>query len=249
MKMSFTELSALFNRLFEGLGFYIGDYEDAAKMALWLQAHGLLTSGELEKTISNLNDKTYYRLSIDDRSNNKVTVNARGGSILTCGSQAVDMVYCSATKNELGLVELKNCFHRKFIIERLVNCSRRGMNCFAYWRNGNNLEIEHGVVIAAGEKYPKYTQRVINNFDVVDGHTLYLGCSRNYSVLENYLLNVLHASPTELYQITSEYIESLYNANIEEGVTVDSELISCAVEAAKSVLVESTEKSRAGAGD
>jgi hypothetical protein len=41
MRVSRNELTASLKKAFEGLGFSVGDYQDAAAMVVWSEMHGL----------------------------------------------------------------------------------------------------------------------------------------------------------------------------------------------------------------
>ena len=41
MRVSRNELTASLKKAFEGLGFSVGDYQDATAMVIWSQMHGL----------------------------------------------------------------------------------------------------------------------------------------------------------------------------------------------------------------
>ncbi len=133
MKFSKNELLSALKKAFEGIGFGVGDYEDAAAMVTWLEAHGLHGLLKIHAALPHLMERPHPQLEIIQDDENLSILDARGGSTLICGGQAVDLAYAKARNVGLGAVQLINCHNRKMIIERLVNTARRGMACIAYW--------------------------------------------------------------------------------------------------------------------
>ena len=63
MHISMTELKAALRRCFEATGYYVGNYEDAANMILWLEKHGLDGLKELQSALPYIGDDSSKPLS------------------------------------------------------------------------------------------------------------------------------------------------------------------------------------------
>jgi len=249
MNMSLNELTAAFKRAFEGLGFELGDYEDAAQMVVWLEAHGLGGLQEVQRGLPYLIQKACPAPHLSYEDDSLAVIDARNNSVLTCGGQAIDLAYAKARQSGLGIVQLRNSHNRKMIIERLVNCGRRGIACFAYWRNGSGPVTEHVVSVASGEDCPHYSHYSVGDRQFGDKQTLYIVCSDNFGLLKARVNRELCQPSAEGGIMTPEQARTAYAESLEQGIAVNSELLATLDGLIKNILVESTEQSRLGAGD
>lgn len=249
MKISNNELTAALKKAFEGIGFSVGDYEDAAAMVAWLETHGLQGLAQIHCALPHLIEKPYLPAALNHEDASLAVVDAHGGSTMICGSQAMDLAYAKARNIGLGRVQLSNCHNRKFIIERLVNTARRGMACMAYWRHSGGAAVYSVVGIDAGEEYPTYVECAAEQCEVENDPSLFILCGPSFSALQEYLRDTLPDSSGDIVRVTPEAMAFSYSSTLEHGIEIDVSLWESLEKLVKNVLVEATETSRAGAGE
>ncbi|MGI9289388.1 MAG: Ldh family oxidoreductase [Pseudomonadales bacterium] len=249
MKFSKNELTAALKKAFEGIGFGVGDYEDAAAMVTWLETHGLQGLVQLHNALPHLMERPHPQIGVIQDDENLSILDARGGSTLICGSQAVDLAYAKAHNVGFGAVQLINCHNRKMIIERLVNTARRGMACVAYW-HAHDSSAEYSVVsIEAHAEHPTYLEYAAAGSEVETEQSMIILCGSRLAVLQEYVADVLPASSGNLVSVTPEGMKSSRQCALEHGIDMDVTLSNLLGTLIKNVLVEATETSRAGAGE
>ena len=131
MKVSLNELTAAIKRAFEGLGFGLGDYEDAADILTWMEMHGLQGLQELHRGLPYLSKEECTPAGITYEDGNVAVVDTHGNGGLAYVELAAGLAYTNALQSGFAYVRLDHCHNRKMIIKSLVNCARRGMNCLA----------------------------------------------------------------------------------------------------------------------
>ncbi|MGI9292574.1 MAG: DUF3726 domain-containing protein [Pseudomonadales bacterium] len=249
MKISKNELTAALKKAFEGIGFGVGDYEDAAGMVTWLETHGLQGLAQLHAALPHLIEKPYLQIELSQEDDRLAVLDAQGGSTLICGGQAVDMAYTKARNMDFGIVQLINCHNRKMIIERLVNTARRGMACMAYWRSSGGPTAFTLVSIDAHAEYPNCVEYTTQDCDAENKQSMVFLCGANLSVLQEYVADFLPVSSDSVASATPEAMESSYKQALERGIEMDLALWESLEKLINNVLVEATETSRAGAGE
>jgi hypothetical protein len=243
VKVSKNELKASLHKAFEGLGFHSGDYHNAADMVIWLETHGFYGFDRLLAALSYLNTTApvHADLSHDDGYN--FVLDGKGTSILLCGSEAVDLLRAASKADSGAGLELINCYNRTFIIQRLVKSAERNVACVAYWRQ---LDYCVKVSVEAGDFLPEYkTFSLIEEFDA---QSLRIFSGPSLGIIENQFKQYLKfGSLIDTYE--SVKMEDCYRNSLEHGVEIDEALWKTLDDLVARVLVESTELSRAGAGD
>lgn len=249
MKVSHSELNALIKRAFEGIGYGPGDYEDAAQMVVWLESHGLGGLNELQRGLPYLTKRACTPVTLAYEEASLSVIDGGGNSVLSCGALAVDMAYTKARRFGYGMVQLRNCHNRKLIVERLVNCSLRGMSCVVHWQNGSNPLIEHYVSMVDGDSGPTYRQDSIGDCQVGDRQTLNIVCSTNINLCKQLLSHQIELQSKGTTTVTSEDQTACHAASLENGIEMNKTLLVSLEALLEKILVESTEQSRKGAGE
>ena len=243
MKVSRNELTASLKKAFEALGFEPGDYYDAADMVVWLETHGFYGFDRLLSALAYLNTTgpVYADLIQEDKHN--FVLDGKGTSILLCGSEAVDLIRAEVTKGKNAGLELINCYNRTFILQRLIKAAQRGFAFIAYWRQ---LDYCVKVSVEAGDFLPEYkTFSLIEEFDT---QSLRIFSGPSLGIIENqFKQHLKFGSLIDTYEFAK--MEDCYRNSLEHGVEIDEALWKTLDDLVARVLVESTELSRAGAGD
>jgi len=247
MHVSMNELKAALRRCFEATGYFVGNYEDAANMILWLEKHQLNGLAELERALPFIRvdqDKPLSTVVYEDSSS--AVIDSHGRSALNCIAAAVDLAHAKALESGIATVTVHNCHNRKFILKALTDCGRRGISVAAYWQNGSQLVTEHTAAIRAGERYPSYSEATTTlDANPGDKQALTIVCSSRVdltSSLQNSKgnRNLCHISPEQI-AANKEY-------SVDHGIEIDPALWPEINRIAEGILVENSERSRQGAG-
>lgn len=249
MKFSKNELTAALKKTFEGIGFGVGDYEDAAAMVTWLEAHGLQGLLQIHIALPYLMQRPHPQIEIIQDDEKLSILDARGGSTLICGGQAVDLAYAKARNVGFGAVQLIDCHNRKMIIERLVNAAKRGVACIAYWRAHDSSAVYSVVSIEAHAEYPTYEEYTTAGREADTEQSMIILCGSRLSGLLERGADVLPANSGNLVSVTPEAMKASHQCALEHGIDMDVALSDLLGKLIKNVLVEATESSRAGAGE
>lgn len=247
MQVSMNELKAALRRCFEATGYFIGNYEDAANMIVWLEKHGLKGLAEFERTLPFIDrdqEKELSTLTYQDSCS--AIIDSHNRSSLNCIGAAVDLAYAKAMHCGVATVTVHNCHNRMFVLKALTDCGRRGVSVVAYWKNGRSEVREYTAAIGAGQRYPNY-QAAPTHFNAEDdGHqTLVIICSARVD-LSSSLQN--SDQQGELESISASQIALNKERNIKDGISIDEALWQKINQIGEGVLVESSDQSRQGAG-
>jgi LDH2 family malate/lactate/ureidoglycolate dehydrogenase len=243
MKVSKNELMASLKKAFEGLGFHPGDYYDAADMVVWLETHGLDGFDRLQAALAYLNTigPTHAELIEEDTSYS--VLDGNDSSILLCGSEAIDLLSAQIMEGSAAGLQLNNCYNRTFILQRLVKAAQRDLAFIAYWRQ-DACCIK--VSIAAGADLPEH--QTFSLAEVIDPQSLTVFAGTDLVVVEQQFSEQIAIG--ELIETYSSAEMSIcYQDSVEQGIEIDEVLWSTLEGLVERILVESTESSRAGAGD
>ncbi len=243
MHISMNELKAALRRCFEASGYFVGNYEDAANMILWLEKHGLNGLGELERAlpyIRNDSDKPLSSVVYEDSTS--AIIDSHDRSALNCIAAAVDLAHAKALEVGIATVTVHNCHNRMFILKALTDCGRRGISVAAYWQNGEQNITEHTAAIRAGERYPTYSEaKTCLNASADDKQALTIICSSRVD-----LSTRLKHRKTRL--LTETQVEENKEQSVESGIEIDPALWDEINRIGTEILVENSERSRADAG-
>ena len=243
MKVSKNELMAALKKAFEGLGFQPGDYYDAADMVVWLETHGFDGFDRLQAVLTYLNTTGPVHADLVQEDDHQAMLDGKGTSILLCGSEAVDLISSQVMKGSWAALELTNCYNRSFILQRLVKAARRNLAFIAYWRQSDYCVK---VSIAPGAQLPEYqTFTMTGEFD---SQSLRIFSGTDMAVIERQFSKELEFG-VFLETYSAEEMQACYLDSVEQGIEIDEALWKTLDDLVARILVESTDSSRAGAGD
>lgn len=245
MLISTTELTALLKRVFEGMGYTPGHYEDAAALVGWLQLHGEDGLGELTRALDLVADRDRPATELVAEGPTTLIAECHGRSALNCLPALLELAYAQPLESGPVHVEVRHCHNRKFVLKLLSDSARRGLWANARWDNGQQPVHRHEAWIEAGAAYPTY---------------------RVYSLAEHSLqttrqsLSLLigapaHAQPAMAFDaanngkcIAPAAFALARKQTLENGMEISPQLWQRLNGLAEAVLVNSSERSRSGAG-
>ena len=243
MKVSKNELMASLKKAFEGLGFQPGDYHNAADMVVWLETHGFDGFSRLEAALAYLNTTAPIHADLVQEDAHNSVLDGRGTSILLCGSEAVDLIRSQVVQGSGAGLELINCYNRTFVIQRLVKAAQRNLAFVAYWRQ---CDYCVKVSIEAGAELPEHETFTL--IEVLEPQSLRVFCGADLEIIERQYAGYLEFGTLIETYSTSEML-ACYQDSVEHGIEIDEALWQTLDDLVARILVESTESSRAGAGD
>lgn len=247
MHISMNELKAALRCCFEASGYFVGNYEDAANMVLWLEKHGLDGLKELGPALEYLasdGDKPLSTVTYEDSTS--AIIDSHGRSSLNCIAASIDLAHAKALESGIATVTVHNCHNRKFIMKALTDCGRRGISVVAYWRNGERSVTEHTVAIKAGARYPSYSTALTNlQATEEDQQALTIICSSRVDLTSSLQRSYGNRKVSE---ISAERVEENRVETIDFGINIDEALWAEINRIGAGILVESTELSKQGAG-
>lgn len=249
MHISMTELKASLRRCFEALDYFIGNYEDAADMIIWMQVHGLNGLSEFEKSLPFLQaDSSLPEISISYEDNISANIDCHGRSAFNCISAAMDLANSKALTKGLASVTLHNCNNRMFVLKALADAGKLGLSASAYWQNETcgNKHIEYAASIKAGSSYPDLSSAICRATEPFDAQTITIICSSRV----NLACQLREKNNTlEINRYSAEDFNCRKLKSIEDGLDVNEQLWQKINAIGASVLVENSERSRCGAGE
>lgn len=247
MHVSMIELKAALRRCFEASGYFVGNYEDAANMILWLEKHGLNGLGELDRAISFIQqdrDKPLSRVIYED--NTSAIIDSNGRSALNCIAASVDLAHAKALECGIATVTVHNCHNRMFVLKALTDCGRRGISAAAYWQNGSKVVSEHTVAIKAGDRYPSYSEAVTSlAASPGEKQALTIICSSRVDLTTS--LQQSKGNTSSRY-VSPAQVAKNKEYSVDHGIEIDEALWAEINKIGEGILVENTERSRMGAG-
>lgn len=238
-----NELKAALRRCFEASGYFVGNYEDAANMVLWLEKHGLNGLGELKNTLPFMGEDLHKSLSnVIYEDGTSATIDAHGRSALNCIASAVDLAHAKALESGIATVTVHNCHNRMFVLKALTDRGRSGISAAAYWQNGTSKVTEHAAAIKSGHRYPSYSEAIIKSIDNNDDkQALTIICSSRVDL-------GLSLQNQDSTMMTPAQVERNKDDCVENGITISDDIWHEINRIGAGVLVENTQSSRADAG-
>ncbi|WP_352284121.1 DUF3726 domain-containing protein [Pseudoalteromonas sp. Q18-MNA-CIBAN-0097] len=243
MNISMNELKASLRRCFEASGYFVGNYEDAANMVLWLEKHGLNGLKELRQALPYLCDDADKPLSnVIYEDSTSAIIDAHNRSALNCIAAAVDLAHAKALETGIATVTVHNCHNRMFVLKALTDRGRRGISTAAYWKNGSDIITEHTAAILSGRRYPSYSSGVTNLITTGDDkQALTIICSSRVDLTTS-------LQSDDSHMISAEKIEKNKNHSVNHGIEIDEDIWLKINYLGAGVLVENTDRSRLDAG-
>ena len=247
MHVSMIELKGALKRCFEAAGYFVGNYEDAANMIVWLEKHGLQGLDALARTLPYIeidNTKELSKLIYQDSAS--AIIESHNRSSLNSIAAAVDLAYAKSLVTSIATVTVNNAHNRMFVLKAITDCGRRGVSAMAYWKNSARNVCEHTASIGAGHRYPSYQEAYTGlPSDDCERQNLVIICSAHVD-----LSSTLQQSDVdrEIKKISAAQIEANKEQSIDFGIDIDADLWIKINSIGEAVLVASTEQSRQGAG-
>jgi len=247
MHVSMVELKACLRRCFEASGYFVGNYEDAANMILWLEKHGLNGLAELNRTLPYIyqdQDKEGSTIIYEDST--AAVIDSHNRSALNCIAAAVDLAHAKALENGIATVTVHNCHNRMFVLKALTDCGRRGVSVVAYWKNGTDSITEYTAAIKAGHRYPSFHEGQTNmSSDSTHKQTLTIICSSRVDLTSSLQHAKTNVNGTSM---DAQQVELNKEKSVEFGIEINEALWRQINKIGEGVLVESSQQSRMGAG-
>ncbi|MDO7640670.1 MULTISPECIES: DUF3726 domain-containing protein [Reinekea] len=247
MNISMNELKAALRRCFEASHYFVGNYEDAANMILWLEKHGLKGLAELERLLPYITDDTDKLLSsVLYEDSSSAIIDSHGRSALNCIAASVDLAHAKALISGIATVTVHHCHNRMFILKALTDRGRCGISIAAYWQNGSHTVTEHAAAIRAGARYPSYSEALTNLSASTDlKQTLTIICSSRVDLTAS--LQLSKGNRNARHMSAEEVAENKANS-VEHGIEIEPELWQRINQIGTGILVENNDQSRQGAG-
>ncbi len=245
MNVASTELTDLCKKVFEGMGFPLGDYEDCAQAITWLEMHGLPVLGDIQQSTPNWALPKSQAATILFEDDSVAVIDAKENGGLIYGSLALDLAYLKALQSGFAWVKLQQAHHCQLILPSLVQCTHRGMNVAVFW---HDKQQAHVATIQAAWQYPHYA---IYPSALPDSQqnppTLSILCTTNFALTPQIPASSPAQSP--LFCMTPADFAAHYQQHNEAGLDIDEAIWTQLVALSKNVLVASTKLSRLqGAG-
>ncbi len=247
MNISMNELKAALRRCFEASGYFVGNYEDAANMILWLEKHGLNGLTELQRALPFINeDRDKPLSSVVYEDSTSAIIDSHGRSALNCIAASVDLAHAKALESGIATVTVHNCHNRMFILKALTDRGRRGISVAAYWQNGSQTVTEHTAAICAGERYPSYSEAVTNlSTNTDDKQALTIICSSRVDLTTSLQHSLGNRNAR---YVSAAQVAANKDHSVNYGIEIDDALWAEINRIGEGVLVENSEQSRQGAG-
>ncbi len=247
MKVSMNELRASLKRCYEAAGYFVGNYEDAANMILWLEKQGLGGLEAFKDSLPYLKaDRNKSASSVVYEDHMSATIDSHGRSALNCIASAVDLAQAKALESGIATITVHNCHNRIFVLKALTDCGRRGMSATAYWQNGGPVVTEHTAAIRAGARYPHYSSATTNlPADVQEQQSLTIVCSSRVDLSSS----LQQSKGNQLVcEIGPDELSGNKAVTIEQGIEIEPGLWKVINKVGQEILVENSDQSRQGAG-
>ncbi len=244
MKVSRNEMSAALQRAYEGAGYDIGDYEEAAELITWSEMCGL--GGFASEHFPPQNSQQNILPQLDLEHNGIAMINANATHFCQYGSLAVHLACTLASRTDFACVHLINCINPNLILGSLAKIACKGFYLVAYWQQNG---YQHGASFIADLEFPDYWS--IPGSDTINSATtssISILCTRQAALLANTIQSLNFKLETEYRKISQVQTASQYDQGLEQGIEVDSAQWDALNKAAWPVLVPATQQSSLGAG-
>jgi hypothetical protein len=245
MLISANELAGLLKRVFEGMGYTPGHYEDASSLVSWLHLHGEDGLGELERALDLVADRDRPISELVAEGPATLIAECHGRSVLNCLPTLLELACVQALDQGAMQVEIRHCHNRKFVLKLLVDCARQGLWAQACWDNGHAPMRRHLARIEAGAVCPSYQEYSLTEpSPQTERQSLTLALGTPAHPQPAWTLESARAERS----ITPADFALAREQALENGTEISPALWQRLNRLAEAVLVESSERSRSGAG-
>lgn len=242
MNVSRNEMIAALKRAYEGAGYDIGDYEDAAELITWCEMSGFNIFSNLALPPASPKGTFVPRLVFEGEQN--AVIDAGGSDICQYGPLASHLGFSKARKTGFTMVQLINCTHPILILRCLSLIAQHGIYLSVYWQDENG---SHGASFESDAMFPNYWC-VPEQPGQFEASTVTIICSINSGVLADAVVRQNEQPGAARYEYSAVQLSANYDKALEYGIEVDSEQWNALNAAAWPILVKSTDHSRQGAG-
>ncbi len=241
MRVSRNEMIAALSRAYEGAGYPIGDYEDAAQLVTWSHMCGL---GDFDRIaippVSPIDSAPELVFENDDIA----VIDAGGADVCQHGSLAAHLAYSKAAKSGFAIVELANCSYPELILRNLSLVAQQGVFITAYWKDQIG---SHGASFEAGAIFPHYwSVQEANESKTIS--TVTIVCTNQPALLADAVTRQAEIPGMKRVEVSATQLAENYHQSLEQGVAVSPDHWDELNASAWPILVASDTSSRAGAG-
>jgi hypothetical protein len=249
LKVSRNEILAQVSRAMEGLFCEIGQYRDAAILAVWLEMRGLGGLAQLLESVDIDKPRLRGEFPILNTEPGEIGIDMVGRSTFIDGPVVLDMLCVNIDRNELDSVELVNCSHPLPLVAYLATSKRCDLHYALRWTAASPETNELLAVIDAKSGEPTlYMWDSPQNFDVRGSSALFL-CDRNPASISKFVADTIAEHQQLAKQLSADELTSRYQNSLEHGVVVTNDVWASLKNLGDRVLVADTEDSRIrGAG-
>ncbi|WP_449433266.1 DUF3726 domain-containing protein [Pseudomonas putida] len=152
MRVSLNEIQVMCRKAFEGMGFAMGDCEDAADMVAWLQLQGLDGFAALEKALDYLQAEADRPFALCYEDSALLVLDAGGQSVLRCAATAVELALAKASHTGLAVLRIDHCHNRLLLLGYLGRAASSGLEVKAHWRDARQC---YSAAFAANDDRPE----------------------------------------------------------------------------------------------
>ena len=239
MKVSYTELNDILLKVFEGLQFSRGDYEDLARAICWLEFRDYPI---LEKSlrVAQLPQIKQPRISFEDSHSATISVEKCIGFMASALALNLAYVKSKALEGTAVEVSLLNPTLPTLLIPNLSLISQRGYAAQLVWHE--ERECIYQVKIEPMALHPQLTTYMGEDLPINWAVHIEVGKALNHYSPPLGILDVQLTTPDEL--------QDRFNQKIINGLELDDSMWDKLKQLAQNVLVESSDESRnRGAGE
>ncbi len=244
MKVSRNEMNTALKRAYEGAGYDIGDYEDAAEQLTWIEMAGFDVFSKL--TIPPCGPKGSATPQLVFESEGLAVIDAGGAQVCQYGSLAGHLAYNKSLKDGLATVQLANCTMPLMLLRSLSLVAQRGVYLSVYWQDA---EGEHGASFESGAIFPHYW-RVSHSGEIInkEASNVTILCTATPALLADSIFRQDENPNLSVVSLSAARLAVNYEKSLQDGIEVELTQWDELNRAAWPILVPTTEHSRGGAG-
>lgn len=244
MRVSRNEMIAALRRAYEGAGYDIGDYEDAAELVTWSEMCGL--GGFADIALPPVGPKGAATPRLIYEGIGVAVIEAGGADVCEYGSLAAHLAYAKAVREGFATVQLANCTYPGLILRCMSLVAQRAVYLAAYWRDAAGA---HGASFDRGAIFPSYwCVSSDESVNLLGPSTITIMCTGEPALLADAVVRQVEQPDLARRELTAVQLGANYDSALENGIDVDPAKWDALNAAAWPILVRSTEQSRAGAG-
>ncbi|MPY22498.1 DUF3726 domain-containing protein [Shewanella psychropiezotolerans] len=236
IQISHNELVTLCTKAFIGLHKNCGEADVIANMVADLEMVGLDGIKHFIKALDFLADDLDSPVKVDTSSEQRLSVNLKGSSILCHLPSLLDYSLEKLADQQTVSLQISHCHNRWLAFGELIKLAQNGLSVKASWNNGPE-SIQLVYILGAGQSLPELylTQQKAD-----DQHSLSIEISRQ---------SITHPLAGDMTQhITSSMQAERKRKAWKQGISVSRENWDTIKSVASTILVESNIVSLRGAG-